>query len=292
MRSLLAALLLTSGVSLADEKRPVVPVEAGDETVSLAKEDLASIKSATRGLGDSQASLPSLQAPDLSVPVASSFATRAKTETLRAKPSGNWLVDGVMNSKKGQEGAQGRSKDLPSATPPAGDLGIASQSTAGEDPVATAKETEAAVSEAEPVKASSREVVVVNPLDAFMSSWMSGRDMEALKPVLPAHGTSEAPGGESASLEVMATQIGPSKPAELAPVQSPSGPVATQENPFLELLNSPLPPAASEPELKASLPLPVQPPQNNEVTSGPKDVVPDYAKELQEDPAFKQMRRF
>ena len=292
MRLFATALLVSCAVGFAGEKRPVVPTEQADDTVALAKDDVAVIKSGARGVSESQASLPSLQVPDLSVPPPSTLATRTKPEAARAKPSSNWLVDGVMAQKRAQEGGSNHPGDTPIPPKMPDDIASGLQDSAASEELVAAKESVVVAPEPEIGKpAGAIGHHPVNPLDAFMASWMSGKDLEALKPVLSTHGPSEGPAAESAPLDLPGADFGQTKVAASPVAAAPAG-TAAGDNPFIELLSAPAPSLFPETEVRPTPIAPSQPAINTSVAPETKGAVPDYAKDLQEDPAFKQMRRF
>lgn len=298
------ALALCAAALADDEKKPVV-VAAPDQAVTEARQDLDALKRSAAAGTNPLVGLPAMQAPDLN-PTGGYVAPLPLTDPAKlkaAKHDDNWLVDGVLGQQRTdalhdlstRDGVLKSKADEREAI-----LKEALQASAGkQSPKSTAMGQPATddygfAETLDPAPAApSRppEFKADNPLNAFMSSWISTHDSELLKPVAANAGSTAAPltptPADPASLDLMvAAHEGPASAPAPATLKDPG-------NPFVDFINSPVV-AAPVPEVSyhpAPAPAIAPPPP----TPGPaeaKTVVPDYARGMMDDPALKQAKRF
>lgn len=276
------------------------------DSIAAAKKDLAAIK-APAGQQDAPSGLPSLDLKDIgpvpgSQPDAPSLVPSEKDSGLdpskKKKGTGNWLVDAMeKNVDRSQESRSREKDDILKGDP---DL---LRGDAKPDPF---DDKDPKSLDAARGKAASKEAVdsVSNPLDSFMSGWISARDHDLL---LPSSTGGGAAGGERFKVraETLAGLDGAasgSAASLLPPLDSADLSEAHGPNPYMALLDvAPAQPTHSfaAPELPGLVPEAL-PDVSHGLSSGvdPRPVdssrgaVPDFAQPGDDGKYFKQMKRF
>jgi hypothetical protein len=295
--------VLTAAVCAGDPPAPA------SDSIADAKKDLSEIKSQAVQ-GDTGASLPVLDLKDVTPGPGSVQMERVltvpadKENTLdpskKKSGTGNWLVDAMDKKTDRSEASRAKEKDDilkgdPDLLPGAEKSGLPGERDL--EPLDDKGEKAAAKEPAE---------AVYNPLDSFMSGWISARDHDLLlgskRDALTGAGAEGARADLLPGLE--AVQPAPGADGPLSQVDTAAFSEARQAaNPYLDLVDLTPPAQAksfSSPEFpdlfQGGLP---------EISSGastispdskPADVsrsfVPDFAQPLDDDKYFKQMKRF
>jgi hypothetical protein len=298
----LVLLLLAASARGAD-----APVSDSD-SIAAARKDLAAIKGPT-GQQDPSSALPSLDMKDLSpMPgsapsVSPSLLLLDKDSALdpakKKKGTGNWLVDAMDKNSDRSQASRSREKD---------DIlkGDPDLLRGGEKLDPLEEKDPKSLDEARD-RAASKEAAetAYNPLDSFMSGWISTRDHDLLLP----SSKGEGPGGADLSKVRVESLPGletgqPVGAENLLPAMDASalgdshGP-----NPYMALLQ--LEPAApirtfAAPELPGFGPDPLPDASRGISSSGvdprpfdsSRGAVPDFAQPSDDDKYFRQMKRF
>jgi hypothetical protein len=272
------------------------------DSIAAAKKDLAAIKTP----GDPQdatSALPSLDLKDIGpVPGLPSLAPAEKDPSLdpakKKKGTGNWLVDAMEKNSDHSQASRSREKD---------DIlkGDPDLLRAEEKPDVLDEKDPKALDEARE-KAASKEVAetAYNPLDSFMSGWISTRDHDLLLPSSKGEGVAGAELSK-ARVEALPGLDGvPTGSAEnLLPSPDSAAPGELRgPNPYMALLDT-----SSAPSIRTFSPveLPGLGPEalldaSHGLSSGvdprpidtPRGAVPDFAQPGDDDKYFKQMKRF
>jgi hypothetical protein len=280
---------------------------AGDapaDAIADAKQDLASIK-APAGQQDPSATLPTLQMRDIgAVPAANTprlptLSEREKEDALdpskSKKGTGNWLVDAMEKRADSPKDGKGRDRDDLLK----GDLGLAK-----------GEEREGLMADSAREKADPKEAAasVYNPLDSFMSGWISAKDHDLLLPSSKGEGPLGSEGSRARPDPLPGLDLGASSSAvenliSQTDLASLSDSVRSAPNPYLTLLDlSPAPqirsfaapegqgislPGLSESSLgTSSSGFDARPADGN------RSFIPDFAQPPDDDKYFKQMKRF
>jgi len=270
-----------------------------------AKKDLAAIRS-TVAPSDPAAALPSLNLQEVGpLPAAEHPAPslllapegELGPDGLKKKKegTGNWLVDAMERDQKADKAAApGRDRD--DLLKSDGDLvrgdekGVTRPEKEGQPFDQSREKAEAAVAAAP----------VYNPLESFMSSWISAKDHDLLLPAKAEAGLGEA----ARTRGDQGLELGPANPAEdLLPAVDPASEAKAGPNPYLAELDQPPPPVASG--FAAPVPLVFAPadlaegpraPAASGVDPRPDDPVrtfiPDFAQPSDDDRYFKQLKKF
>jgi hypothetical protein len=298
------AMILALGVAPALLGDPPAP---GPDSLAAARKDFASIKAATAP-SDGVSNLPTLDMKDMGPApgLAMTAPTPIPTEELSLDPSkkktgatGNWLVD-----------AMDKKDDRTRSSKPGDDLLKADSDTLAEPEKAGSRGAKDAPASADSrEKADSRETPeqVYNPLDSFMSGWISAHDHDLLVPSTKGEGLAENdPGRGRVDALPGADAATPASPSEgLLPESDAGGwaDVKAESNPYLALLDTVEPaPAkmftASEVPGYAPLDLADSPQAmtSSGIDSRPIDTsrsfIPDFAQPDDDDKYFPQMKRF
>jgi hypothetical protein len=292
--------------------RAADPTPAPADSIATAKADLAAIRS-PQAQNEATPVMPSLdikdisvgpspQSPDLGAILANPDGELGPDGLKKKKEgTGNWLVDAMDKDavdRKNERAGTARSKEkddlLRADTDPLKD-----GNRAGRDGLA-GDETRDKAAPAEPAPPA------YNPLDSFMSSWVSAKDHDLLLPVSK---------GDGLAGEVAKSRADPLQSLELGPASTPSdaplpGPdsaaladLKQAPNPYLAELEAPAPAPMrtfSSPELPAFGPVdaidPVQPAGVSGFETKPTDTshsfIPDFAQPPDDDKYYKQMKRF
>jgi hypothetical protein len=289
--------------------RAADPAPATPDSIAAAKSDLATIKAA-QAPADLSQSLPGLDMKDLgavpgaTLPSAASLLNpddELAPNGLKKKKegTGNWLVDAM--DKTDPERAKSKDKGDLLKTDSDAIRGDEHASNHTENEFVLMDQSREKTHEAEPAKAP-----VFNPLDSFMTGWISAKDQEVLLPVSKGEiaGTDAAkPRGDSLqNLDLGPSGAGPD--ALSGGMDGPPGPdTKTLPNPYLaEIDVAPVTQVRGfvSPELSAigsADPVDVlRGPTAPEVDSRPVDTtrsfIPDFAQPDEDDKYFKQMKRF
>ncbi|HEY5229215.1 MAG TPA: hypothetical protein VIJ19_11785, partial [Opitutaceae bacterium] len=289
--------------------RAADPAPAPADSIATAKSDLAAIRSPLAQPELNQA-LPSLDMKDVgAVPATATpdFTELLKRDEergpngLKAKKegTGNWLIDAMDKSDPKAAEKKGR-YDLLKTDSDAlrGDERPGARTQAE---FVTIDQGRDRAPEAEPAKKQA-----YNPLDSFMSGWISAKDQEVLLPVSKGEITaSDTPKAHPENLQNL--ELGPSGSAAeplvpgLDAVSAPDSKVAA--NPYLPEVDT-----ASVTQLKAftapDLPAFGASELSDPVRAAPaagldtrpadngKGIIPDFAQPTDDDKYFKQMKRF
>lgn len=286
------------------------PPAPANDSIADAKKDLSEIKAQAVQTETGSASLPTLDMKDVGPGPASGQAepligapadkenpldpSKKKTGT------GNWLVDAMDKRSDRSQASRGKEKDDILKGDP--DL------LQGDERSGLRAERDLDSLDEKGEKAAPKEAQgpVYNPLDGFMSGWISARDHDLLLPskrdALIGGG---AEGARSDSLPGMeAVQIGTASESLVAPVDlaafADSRPAA---NPYLDLADL-APPAQAKsfsspdfsglfqeglPEISSGISAVGAEPKSGDAQ---RSFVPDFVQPLDDDKYFKQMKRF
>jgi hypothetical protein len=297
---------------LAACARAADPAPAPADSIAAAKADLAAIR-APQAQNEATPVMPSLdmkdisvgpsvQSPDLGAILANPDGELGPDGLKKKKEgTGNWLVDAMDKEaldKKGDHSAAARGKekdDILKGDPDQTRDG----SRLGKDGL-PAEDTRAKSASAEAAPPA------YNPLDSFMSSWVSAKDHDLLLP---------ASKGDGLAGEVAKSRSDPLQSLELGPASAPSdaavpgldaaalADLKQAPNPYLADLDTPA--AApmrtfSAPDLPAFGPVDAIEPAPSAAVNGfeskPADTshsfIPDFAQPPDDDKYYKQMKRF
>jgi hypothetical protein len=292
--------LLASAAWAADP-----PVPAPD-SIAAAKKDIAALKSPVAP--DENSSLPAVDMKDLgpvpgsvrpdAAPSADATRDPSLDPSKRKAGTGNWLVD-AMDLNTSTKASKGKDKDDILKGDPdlirADEKGVRME----KDPMAIDDGRDKEVPRENAEK-------VYNPLDAFMSGWVSARDRELL--LTP---SSDGPAGAASARsrvdQLPGLEAAPPPPAGDFAL-SPVDPAAFDDpraaaNPYLAVFDA-LPVASSRPaSLAGSFDL--EPAGLQDVARGPsfpgaeaappeaqRSVIPDFAQPSDDDKYFKQLKKF
>jgi len=303
MRFKCALLLLIAVAAAKGGDAPATPADS----ISATKKDLAAVKALGSPAEAPASSLPTVDLKSVSpgpggerieVPAVAPAADEASVDPSRKRDkgaTGNWLVDAM--ERKPDKARTGTARDGLSRAD--GDF------LRDGDRAATREDQDARGSQEPAERAGSKDRFsgAYNPLDAFMSGWISARDRDLL---LPAKGDA-AGGGEAARARQGGFQDVGAMPAEftIEGLLSPAdfgepGEQAAQPNPYLASMDiapapgpraftSPLPSATAAPgERAAPLFFGAQP----DAIDAPRSFIPDFARPSDDDKYFRQMKRF
>jgi len=283
------------------------PATPAADSIATAKKDIAEIKSPLNPQ-DQAGSLPSLEFKDLGpVPGAAAEALSVPTperETEidpsgRKSGTGNWLVDAM--DKKSDKSKKASERDGGERLRGETDLlrGDERLNLPGE------KETQG-LDEAGGSAAEGKEVTgpVYNPLDRFMSGWISAKDRDLLLSGARGEGAAAGDSGRVRADFLPGLDAGPSVDALVGPAEAPSlDELRTGPNPYLSVLDI-TPSPATRGFMGADLSGLTAPllqdfaraPGSAGVDPRPVDslrrFIPDFAQPPDDDKYFKQMKRF
>jgi hypothetical protein len=305
MRLSRPALLFLAAVAA----RAADPAPPAPDAISAAKSDLATIK-APQGQVDLSQGLPALDMKDVgsvpgaTLPSATSLLgpdSELGPNGLKKKKegTGNWLVDAMDKTDPDRAKAKGRDDLLKTDSDAL--RGDEHASTHTENEFVLMDQSREKTHEAEPAKAPA-----YNPLDSFMSGWISTKDQDVLLPVSKGEiaGT-DAPKSHAEALQNL--DLGPGGSAGELLASGLDGAQAADmksaPNPYLAEID--VAPAVqikgfTAPELPVIGPSEavdgLRGPTAPEVDSRPLDTshafIPDFAQPSDDDKYFKQMKRF
>jgi hypothetical protein len=280
--------LLAAAATAAEEKPAPVPERAAPSTedgIAIAKKEFDAVKSARNAPAQAAAALPSFTTPELQLGGFSSSPRAARVDAAAAakKKSGNWLVEAMAEKGKANSKKSERDLSLDELEPD----NAPDHATNSDKELARSKKH----LESGP-----------NPLDRYMASWMTAKDLELLRPL--ANGERAGGPGESNYQQFSTPGIGPEGNLRIdalgilpqAPPTS-GGRHEVRDNPFLPStapsMQSPsmLPPpnlpqaAATGPAASTGIAPSVAPPP-------PKSAVPSFVKPRDDEKYYKQMKRF
>jgi hypothetical protein len=290
------------------------PVAAGDpppDSISAAKRDLAAIKSPV-AQPDSAGNLPGLDLHDvggappadhLDAPPLLSPDAELGPDGLkkRKEGTGNWLVDAMDKDRKDDRAGKGRGGDKDDLLKSDLDL-LKADDRAGTHPE---KEFQALDQTREKADAEEPRAPAYNPLDSFMSSWISAQDHDLLVPAAKPGGLAGDPGkGRPDSLQSL--ELGPGNaPDNLLPPLDTSalGDGKPGANPYVADLEAAAPVAAHAfpaPEALGFAPADLTDIPAGITSSGidarpldtPRSALPDFAQPSDDDKYFRQMKKF
>jgi hypothetical protein len=299
-------------VLLAALARAADPTPPPGDSIATAKADLAAIRSPQTQTESSPAlpsldmkdvaSVPNAQLPDLSSLLAPD-SELGPDGLKKKKPgtTGNWLVDAMDKDaadRKSERAGTSRSKEKDDLLK--GDVDpLGTTARIGKDglPVEESRDKAAPAEPAPPA---------YNPLDSFMSSWVSAKDHDLLVPSAKADGLA-GDGFKGRTDTLQSLELGPSASQgdSLLPAADASAIADLKQapNPYLAELEAP--PAApmrtfSAPELPFFDPAEpvdaIRPSTVNGFETKPSDAthsfIPDFAQPPDDDKYFKQMKRF
>jgi hypothetical protein len=298
MRRSWGVFLLLCAASAAGAADPAEPADS----ITAAKKDLAAIK-ALGSPSDAGATLPSLDLKTISPgPDCGHAEALPAARTPEVDPSdpsakkekgatGNWLVD-AMDKKADRKASPGDRESL------------------ARDELDPVRESERSSDRADGTRDNAERAVsgeasahAYNPLDAYMSGWVSARDHDLLVPVSHAGVSELAEGSKPKADGALPLALGESDFSAEALLSGPeparwSAPLE-ESNPYLAALNQE--PAVTVkafvspeiPDLGLGL-RPATPSQASDAGSieAPKSLIPDFAQPADDDKYFKQMKRF
>jgi len=295
----LAAALAGGGGAVcgADEKAPASPpVEQPVDAIAIARREFEAVKSSRNPGLPAKGEFPRLTVPELRSAPPPAPWTPPKTVSPEKK-SANWLVDAMEKSadarKDRERTGADRERDRDRGREPLGpekekEEADANEPRRGSDSVAE-RERKA-------------ENAVANPLAGFLGVWMTPQDYALLKPGIDqAFGDAAgAGGGGSAPRPDAATAFTLPGTDGIGGVNTAAGravPATPRENPYLAMLNPPVPAAAPAAGIANALP-PVSiapsramPPPPAPIPAA-KSPIPDFAQPAADEKYFKQLKRF
>jgi hypothetical protein len=294
-------------VLLAATARAEEPANPPPDSIAAAKRDLAAIKSPV-GRQDA-GTLPSMDMKDLGpVPGAVqleplSVLNPEKDPSLdpskKKSGTGNWLVDAMDKNTSTQASRSKEKDDVLKGDPDlirADEKGVRLE----RDPLALDEARE---------KERPREApgAVYNPLDSFMSGWISPRDHDLLLTPSKGEGLAGAEGGKTRADLLPGLEVGAPEPSAdftLAPIDSSSfGDSKTVANPYVAVMDL-LPTSASRlllnPEVPGLAPAEFEdlpralssPGLDSRPADAPRSFIPDFAQPDGDDKYFKQLKKF
>jgi hypothetical protein len=295
-------MVLLAATARADE--PAIPAA---DSIAAAKKDLAQIKSPVSQ--QVEGTIPSLDMKDLGQVPATQRPEFSPALNADKDPSldpakkkagtGNWLVDAMDKNTSTQASRSKEKDDVLKGDPDlirADEKGLRLE----KDPFAAdeARETE------KPKEAAG---AVYNPLDSFMSGWISARDHDLLLTPPKGDGLAAADGGRTRSDLLPGLEVGspgPSTDFTLAPIDSAAfGDSRAASNPYVALMD--LPSISSlrafvAPDAPQFAPAEIQDLPRGLSPSGldvrpidtPRTFVPDFALPDDDDKYFKQLKKF
>lgn len=260
------------------------------------RRDFEAIKSARDGVPAQKGALPQLDMPALDTSsMEPGSAAKKKKQTLSSdKKSANWLVDAMMKEKESPENE--RDRELEKLLRP--DTKIAAGTDEREAQALVVQPVEAQVSS----ESRATPPAVVNPLNSFLTDWMTPQDLALLKPSLREGETAARAAQGAAAASPVDTAF--AAPAASEAMQGLGGgertiftaPVA-RENPYLQMLALPPPPSSTVfvPPVNTTgpvAPAPASPPEFVPPPSTAGAKVPDFVRPLPDEKYFKQLKRF
>jgi len=301
-----ALILLVSATAWAADP---APTPAPLDSIATAKSDIAEIRSTTNQ-ADAGSAIPKLDMSDVgSVPVATRQDMAALlnpdgelgADGLKKKKegTGNWLVDAMDKQRESTSPSRPKEKDDLIKT----DLDLLH----GDDHGGSHPEPAPAAADVGRDKAASEPPpAVYNPLDAFMSGWISAKDHDLLLPSTKSEGASadaaKAHPEALAGIDLTASSAAPEGFTPPADTAVP-GDAKTAANPYLADLS--FEPVAqiktfSAPDLPAFPSGDLSDAPRGAVVSGidptpidtSKSFIPDFAQPSDDDKYFKQMKHF
>ncbi len=287
LRQLLLLAAMVAETCAAESNAPVAAPPAREDAINATKRDFDLIKASREGVAPPGATLPRVTVPDFSAGPGPGAGSSAKPG-LPDQKSVNWLVD-AMEKRPDPHKAPGKGDDIPSRTEEGRELVPKPE-----------KERELRGREAETTKAEPglREVVVFNPLTRFMADWMTPQDLALMKPVMEARAGGEfsgttRTGGAVSVAEFVLPVAGEGVPSAIGSertfLRQPP-----RENPYLQAMSPPAPAALPVLAPAPGLPLQGEPRPLAPVPAppAPKSSIPDFAKPLNDEKYFKQLKRF
>jgi hypothetical protein len=302
-----AALLFALTAAVVHAGDPPAPAA---DSIADAKKGLAEIR-APQGQLDTPVAVPLMDMKDLGpgpggprieMPTLESQEKDASLDPMKKKVgTGNWLVDAMEKKSDGSAASRAKEKDEilkgdPELLRPDEKLALQAERDAlqagGSGEKQAPKEAPAAV---------------YNPLDSFMSSWVSAKDHDLLVPTSKGDGPVAVEGGRSHADFLPGLDPGQSSSfTENLFAPSEAGAVAdarSEANPYLGGLDGPAPAAAKAfalPEVPGFGPASLLDLGRGMSTSGvdprPLDTsrsfIPDFAQVPDDDKYFKQLKRF
>jgi hypothetical protein len=279
------------------------------DSIADAKKDLAAIKSPVNQ-ADTSAALPTLDMKDVGPlpgaaarPDLSMLVSQDKDATLdptkKKTGTGNWLVDAMDKNTSNQASRSKEKDDILKGDPDlirADEKGVRLE----KDPLALDDTRDKEQRAKEPAEA------VYNPLDAFMSGWVSARDRELLLTTSKGDGLTGADLGKAHADALPGTEAGqPSAGGDFAiqQVDPSTFDDAKGANPYVGALDVPLDlpmRSLAAPDASVFAPTELEDAARGMSTSGvdarPIDTshsfIPDFAQPDDDDKYFKQMKKF
>lgn len=290
------------------------PLAAGDpppDSISAAKKDLAAIKSPVAP-PDGAANLPGLDLREISGPLPADHLDPARLLPpdadlgpdglkKRKEGTGNWLVDAMDKDRKDDHAGKGRGGDKDDLLKSDLDL-LKADDRAGTHPE---KEFQALDQTREKAEAEEPKAPAYNPLDSFMSSWISAKDHDLLVPPAKPDGlVGDAGKGRPDSLQSLELGPGNAPDSLLPPLDTSAlGEGKPGANPYVADLEAAAPVAAHV--LPAPEALGFAPADLTDIPAGisssgidarpldpPRSAVPDFAQPSDDDKYFRQMKKF
>jgi hypothetical protein len=292
-------LALLAATARADDSAP-----SGD-SIATAKKDIAAIKSPL-SQPDSAGALPTMDMKDFGPtpgaprPEMSPLLNPEKDPSLdpskKKTGTGNWLVDAMDKNTSTQASRSKEKDDVLKGDPDlirADEKGVRLE----KDPLSLDDTRE----RERPKEAEA----VYNPLDSFMSGWISTRDHDLLLPSSKGEGIAGADSGKGRADLLPGLEVGPQPAADftLPQPESPAfGDSRVAANPYIavmDILPAPLK-SFSVPDTVGFAPVDLQDMPRGMSTSGvdPRPIdtsrsfIPDFAQPDDDDKYFKQLKKF
>lgn len=287
---------------------------ADDDPLAAAKKDFEKAKAERASGGQGKAGLPRIDLPELPTPLitspAASNSQRKKQAGLPEKKSANWLLEAMEKPETREARTKGdTARGARDSLSDAANTETASEANA--DPLQalareSARDTRAETKERAEANEPRRTEPAPNPLARYMGDWMTPQDYALLKPVVDGARPGEAPtttnsGASGSGSGAPAVGITSALPGDFAGAGDMRGASrggftapSAQENPYLQLLNTPqsapAPVTPIAPVVATASPPPASPPPPTMETA--KSRIPDFAKPLDDQKHFKQLKRF
>lgn len=310
MRLAFAVSLVAAAAVFAAEQPPSAPPAPtkapADDGITAAKREFEAIKAARGGLPAQKGSLPALNLPTLQPPPApggAASSTKQKLPSEKEKKSANWLVEAMkQEERKEARKDRGRSLDELERRDTKARLEL---ETELKQQGAEATPSEEMLASQEKNETPEQKGPVFNPLNRYLSDWMSPQDYALLKPALG--------GGETASL---AAQSGSGASVALDPAAGNVAALtsslgltgaekavahvlpAPRENPYLQALALPVPsnPVFTPPVTNSPMSAPGSAGPSGfvaPVSAPPAPAkIPEFVRPLPDEKHFKQLKRF
>lgn len=285
--------------------KPSTNATATESSISAAKREFETMKAVRDPAQQQKGALPSMAVPEMHTggPATPLGSTKTKVDPA-GKKSANWLVEAMekdSRDRRARERADGSERSRASDR---GKESIADGANSDlEEPGTENSLRETTAARDEPERREIEKKEIINPLTQFLGQWMTPRDYATLKPAIDESLSARAPfesrGAPSIGVGLPSTSGIPGTEILNGPAVNPAGALAApRENPYLQILQAP-PVPPQNPTVFApppTMPAPVSG-SSGMITPPPpavppKPQIPDFAKPVQDEKYFKQLKRF